>query len=204
MRVHTACVAFISPDSESAVAMVRINFKIDKEKKAEIGTYVKENQEYSSMSHFFRLAANKEMNDDSEQPSQVSPRVTRTLDQIVSELDEIQDGINGITAQLNDDNRDIQTLAQEVYETIPVAPIANTAEVAAAGTSAQQLDRRHAQTVLQESDAPSTIPELARYLDADKEDIKEAIRRLKSNFLPILELVDEDGNKHFLKQEERR
>jgi Arc/MetJ-type ribon-helix-helix transcriptional regulator len=184
--------------------MERINIKIDEEEKKEIDCYVQDNKEYSSMSHFLRVAAKEEMDDEDERLQQVPPRITRTLDEIVNKLDEVQEGISGLASRLDSDSRDIEELAHDVYEAIPVAPVANSAEITAAAQTAQQLDRQHADTVLQHTDAPSTVPELARHLDADKEDIKEALRQLKSNFLPILELVDEEGNKHFLKQEERR
>lgn len=183
--------------------MKRVNFKIEEENKKEIDRYVEENNEYSSVSHFLRVAANKEMSDDEGQV-ELPPRVLRTLDQVIAELDEVQEGIDGIAARLDSGNRDIEMLAQNIYDTLPVAPVSNTAEVVASGQSTQHLDRQKAHLALQNTDAPTTISGLAQSLDADRTDIKEAIRHLKSNFLPILELVDEDGNKHFLKQEERR
>jgi translation initiation factor 2 alpha subunit (eIF-2alpha) len=184
--------------------MERINLKIDKEKKKEIVQYVEETEEYPSVSHFLRLAASREMADEDDQVQQVSPRVVRTLDKIVTEVEEMQDEINSIAVQLEGDSRAIEELAQKLYDTIPKAPVASSAEVAATTASGEQLDRQHAHLVLDETDAPTTIPELARRLDADKEDIKEAVRHLKANFLPVLEIVDDEGNKHFLKQEERR
>lgn len=184
--------------------MRRVNFKIDEETKEEIERFVQENKEYNNMSHFFRLLASQEMEGGTEQVHQTSPRVARTLDKIVGELEELREQTETIAVQVSQDETNIETLAQEVYETLPVAPVATSAEAAAAGVSAQQLDQRHADTVMRETQAPSTIPELAQHFGRDKEDIKDAIHRLKANFLPILELVDEDGNKHFLKQEERR
>ena len=202
--VRNACGTFIPRDSQSEDAMERINLKIDSEKKDEITQYVEENNEYSSMSHFIRVAANKEMSDEEEDSQQVPPRVSQTLNQITQELEEIRSGISGITIQLESEDVDIQALAQEVYETIPRAPATNSAEIASTGRSLNELDNQHAQSVLQNSDKPSTITGIAQHLNADKKDIQDSIHHLKSNFLPILELVDDEGNKHILKQEERR
>ncbi|MEF8885972.1 MAG: hypothetical protein V5A44_12745 [Haloarculaceae archaeon] len=184
--------------------MGRINLRIDDEKKEEIVQYVEETGDYPSVSYFLRLAATKEMEDEDGEVQQVSPRIIRTLDKIVSEVEAIHEELDSIAVQLEYDDRDIEELAQELYELIPEAPVASSAQVAAASVSGNKLDHRHATLVIEKTDAPTTIPELARNLDADREDVKEAISRLKSNFLPILEIVDEDGNKHFLKQEERR
>ena len=202
--VRYECGTFITRDSQSEHAMCRVNFKIDSEKKDKITQYVEQSKEYSSISHFFRLAANKEMSDDDEQSQEIPPEVDRTLDQITTELKEIRDGMNQVSIQLESRNRDTETLAQEVYESIPRAPAANSAEISSTSRSAQEMDYQHAYSVLQNSEEPSTMNEITRELNADKEEIKEAIHHLKSNFLPILELVDEDGNKHILKQEERR
>jgi Arc/MetJ-type ribon-helix-helix transcriptional regulator len=184
--------------------MKRVNFKIDDERKEEVEQYVEENSEYPSMSHFFRLAAEKEMGEDEERPHQIPPRVTRTLDKIVGELDELRTSIDGITARLEADETDIEILAQEVYDTLPVAPAVTKMEAAASGESMQCLEQRYGQLMLEEVNTPSTVPELAQHLNTDKEEIKEALHHLKSNFLPIMEFMDDDGNKHFFKQEERR
>jgi hypothetical protein len=201
--VHTGYTTFIIPENVSESAMERVNFKIEKENKKEIVRYVEENNEYSSVSHFLRVAANKEMSDDEGQV-ELPPRVLRTLDQVIDELDEVQEGIDGIAARLDSGNRDIEMLAQNIYDSIPEAPVSNTAEAVAAGKSTQELDQHKVWLTLQNTDSPSTIPELAQSLDADRTEIKEGIRHLKSEFLPILEFVDDDGNKHFVKQEERR
>lgn len=106
-------------------------------------------------------------------------------------------------SNLEDESREIEVIAQEVYNTIPHAPAANSAKIAATGRSAQSLETQHVHTAI-DLEGPSTVEELARHLGEDRENIKEAIRHLKSNFFPIIEIVDEDGKKHFLKQEERR
>ncbi|MFB6192405.1 MAG: hypothetical protein ABEI11_03695 [Haloarculaceae archaeon] len=185
--------------------MGRVNVRIDESEKDEIERYVQENKEYSSISHFLRLAANKEMNGDEEgQGNEIPPHITRTLDKILGELEELKEGIDGIAVQLDSDGQDIEALAREVYETIPAAPVATQAEMAASRKSAHQLERQHIQPLIGDDSVPTTIPALARRLNADREDIKEAIRHLKSEFLPILEVVDEDGTKHFFIQEDRR
>lgn len=202
--VRNGCGTFIPRDSQSEHAMCRVNFKIDNEKKEEITQYVEQSRKYSSVSHFFRLAANKEMSDEDEQPQEVPPKVDRTLEQITAELEEIRGGLSQVNIQLESGNRDTETLAQEVYESIPRVPAANSAEISSTSRSAQEMDYQHAYSVLENSEEPSTMNEITRELNADKKEIKEAVRHLKSNFLPILEMVDEDGNKHILKQEERR
>lgn len=117
---------------------------------------------------------------------------------------EINQELRSLNMKFSDDGRETEGLAQDVLDVIPVAPTANSAEVANSNMSFDELDEMHALNTLDQTASPSTLSGLAQELDVDRGEIKDAIQHLKSNFLPIYEIVAEDGYKHYLKQEERR
>lgn len=183
--------------------MARIPIVTDGEKKEEIEEYAENNVKYESVSQLFRAAVNKEMAGEFERDHSPSPEVIKRLERLEAEMREINQELRSLNANLADDSRDTEELAQEVLDAIPVAPTANSAEITNSDMSSDELDEMHARNALSHTDSASTLSGLAQELEVDRSQVKDAIQHLKSNFLPIYEIVGDEGYKHYLKQDER-
>jgi chromosome segregation ATPase len=181
--------------------MARINFVVDDQQKGLFEEYVKSDPEFESLSHFFRVAAKREMR--GEEDSDPSPEVADRLDELQAQVENLTTEVNGINARLDSNGTNIQLLADEVRKTLQTIPQPSTSEVANSDKTVDQLQTQFAYTILEE-DFPTTVEELAQHLEEDKNDIEQAIDHLKSNHIPMVEKMLDDNKKHYFKQGERR
>lgn len=181
--------------------MARINFVVDDQQKDLFEEYVKSDPEFESLSHFFRVAAKREMR--GEEDSDPSPEIVDKLDELQAQVENLTTEVNGINARLDSGGTNIELLADEVRKTLQTLPQPSTSEVANSDKTVEQLQTQFAYTILEE-DYPTTVEDLAQHLEEDKNDIEQAIDHLKSNHIPIVEKVLDDNKMHYFKEGERR
>lgn len=181
--------------------MGRINFIVDEQQKDLFEEYINSDPEFESLSHFLRVAAKREIREDED--SEPSPEVVDRIDELQSQVEKLTTEVKGINARLDSGNTDIELIAEEVRKALHTIPQPSTAEIASSDKSKKQLQTQFAYTMI-EQEFPTTVADLAQYLGEDKENIKKAIDRLKSNHIPIAEKVLDDNKKHYFKQGERR
>jgi ABC-type transporter Mla subunit MlaD len=181
--------------------MVRINFVVDDQQKALFEEYVDSEPEFESLSHFFRVAAMREMKD--EEDTEPSSEVVSKLDELQEQIEELSTDVKGINARLDTGGTNIEMLAEEVRKNLQILPQPSTAEVANSNMTVEELQEQFADTI-HKQDYPTTIEDLAQHLEEDKNDIQQAIEHLKSQHIPIVEEVLNDNKKHYFKQGERR
>jgi regulator of replication initiation timing len=181
--------------------MARINFVVGDQQKDLFEEYVQSDPEFESLSHFFRVAAKREIRGDED--SEPAPEVVDRLDELQAQVEELATEVNGINARLDSGGTDIELVADEVRKTLQTLPQPSTSEVANSDKTAEQLQTQFAYTILEE-DYPTTVADLAQHLEEDKNDIEQAIEHLKSNHIPIAEKVLDDNKKHYFKEGERR
>jgi len=181
--------------------MARINFVVDDEQKALYEEYMNSDPEFESLSHFFRVAAIREMQEDesNETPTEILDR----LDRIENDISELTTKIEGVNARLDADDTDIELLADEVRQTLQKLPQPSPSEVSQSDKNAEKLQRQFAYPIV-EADHPTTAEELAQHLGEDRDDIEQAIEHLRSSHIPVVDKVLDDGKKHYFKESERR
>jgi regulator of replication initiation timing len=181
--------------------MSRINFVVAEKQKELFEEYVGSDPEFESLSHFFRVAAKREMKED--EGNKPSPEIVDRLDELQNQVEELATEVKGINARLDSGGTDIELVAEEVRKTLQTLPHPSTSEVANSDKTVDELQTQFAYTIL-EQEYPTTVEDLAQYLEEDKNDIELAIDHLKSNHIPIVEKVLDDNKKHYFKQGERR
>lgn len=181
--------------------MARINFVVDEQQKELFEEYIRSDPEFESLSHFFRVAAIREMRED--EGNKPSPEIVDRLDELQNQVEELATEVKGINARIDSGGTDIELISEEVRNTLYTLPQPSSSEIASSDKTAEQLQTQFAYTILEEG-YPTTVADLAQHLEEDKNDIERAIDHLKSNHIPIVEKVLDDNNKHYFKQGERR
>ncbi len=179
----------------------RINFVIGDQKKDSWENYVESTAEFETLSHFLRVAAQREIQDDSDhQPAQ---EVIKEIDELQAQIESLSAEIQGINARLDSEGTDIELIADDVRRALPTLPEPTPSEVVNSDKSADQLQTQFAYNIVK-NNQPTTINGLSKTLGEDRKHIEQAIRQLKSDHVPLIEKVLDDGEKHFFKQGERR
>jgi hypothetical protein len=181
--------------------MARINFVVGDQQKDLFEEYVESDPEFESLSHFFRVAAKREMRDDED--SDPSPEVVDRLDELQGQIEELATEVKGINARLDSGGTDIELVAEDVRKVLHTLPQPSSSEIANSEKTAEELQTQFAYTILEE-DYPTTVEDLAQHLEEDKSNIEQAIDHLRSNHIPIVEKVLNDNKKHYFKEGERR
>lgn len=181
--------------------MARINFVVDDHQKDLFEEYVRSDPEFESLSHFFRVSAIREMKGD--ENTEPSAEVVDRLDELQTQVEELATEVKGVNARLDSGGTDIELVAEEVRKTLQTLPQPSTSELANSDKTTEQLRTQFAYTILGE-DYPTTVEDLVQHLEEDKNDIEQAIDHLKSNHIPITEIILDDNKKHYFKEGERR
>lgn len=181
--------------------MARINFVIDEQQKELFKEYIKSDPEFQSLSHFFRVAAKREIKKDEDSESR--PEVVNRLDELQAQIEELSTEVKGINTRLDSGGTDIELIAEDLRKKLQTLPQPSTSEVANSNKSVEELQTQFAYNILGEG-YPTTIAELAQHMEQDKNDIEKAIEHLKSQHIPIVEKVLDDNKKHYFKEGERK
>lgn len=178
-----------------------MNFVIDDQQKALFEEYVESTPEFESLSHFFRTAGLREMkdNDDSEPSAEIIER----LDGIQQDLDVLSGQVADINTYLDMGTTDVELLADKVRKELISLPQPSPTEVSKSNKTTEELQTQFAYTIVG-NENPTTIEDLAKVLNEDKQDVKDAIEDLRSKHIPIESKVLDDGDKHYFKEGERR
>lgn len=190
----------------------RVALRIDKEQKRAIEEYVDEIDAYPSVSDFIRYVALKEVRKADENTIDTT-EVKEEISQIRTEVTSLAEEIHSFKGQLRAEiqrlseedaaSKNINSLAREVFDLLPEVPPPNSAEIMHSDIPLEALESRQVMEAIHQGE-PTTLEDIATELGEDKEDVREAINLLKSNFLPVNDIVDEAGNKHYCKRGERR
>jgi predicted HTH transcriptional regulator len=163
--------------------------------------YTKSDPEFESLSHFFRVAAKREITKDEDSESR--PEVVNRLDDLQAQIEELSTEINRVNARLDSGGTDIELIAEDLRKKLQTLPQPSTSEVANSDKSVEELQTQFAYNIIGE-DYPTTAAELAQHIEHDKNNIEKAVEHLKSKHIPVVEKVLDDNKKHYFKKGERR
>ncbi|MFB6218706.1 MAG: hypothetical protein ABEH77_05935 [Halobacteriaceae archaeon] len=182
--------------------MPRINFIVDDQQKGLFEEYVESDPEFESLSHFFRVAAIREMSEDDERDEELQSEIIERLELLEADVEDIKTELKGINARLDSSGADIELIAEDIRQTLHTLPQPSTAEITQSDKSADELRTQFAYDIISQ-DYPTTIDDLTHHLEEDRDNIEDAIEHLKSQHIPLVEKVL-DGEKHYFKEGERR
>lgn len=175
------------------------NFRLGEDTKEEWQEYVDDHWEYQSIAELVRGAVNAEINR-SEQDSPESPGLSNDIQQVQDDLERVKKDVRWLRNQ-RQDSVDISDLAQRVQKELVELP--TTSISVPSDVDDEELYRRQARASrVLSPDGPDdaqpsyTADAIADMLDAEEDDVEEAINHLKDQFIPITS-VELEGETHY-------
>lgn len=172
-------------ESDSDDRRPLVNLRVNLRQKARWERYAKQSNEYTSLSHLIRIAVEKEMSEDSEEPRIEGEmvEVQTELSSLSEDLEQLQKDVSWLRSQ---EEHDIEELGHMVYDNLREIPSSNSDEAAA----------KTGQIAAEES---QTIPAIARRLNSTPHRVGEAIEWCYENNFPVV-YHEFDGERHWFKE----
>jgi|GEM_PF-3431601 len=188
---------------------VQINMRVDPEFKREVESYVEESNEYTSVTGLIRGAVNAKLKTGDDPIQQSSPAIQSDVQDIKDDLERVRKDVRWLRSH-EEDASDISQLANRVRDELEVLPNLSGNMDLPDHVDREKHERERAASMIidphsdeeanQEGLNKQRLSDIARRVDAPQSDVRDAIERLKDDFLPVVE-VERDGEIHYFLEE---
>jgi len=164
-----------------------VSLRLNLRQKANWQRQAEQQDEYTSLSHLIRIAVEKEINSDSEEPhtgGQVVDEIQPSLDAIQEDIEQLQNDVSWLRSR---EEHSVEELAHQIFSGLPAVKADGSDE------SASQMG-----TIA--GGNPQTVNSLADRYDTTPARVEEAIDFLKDQHMPIVRF-DVRGETHWFKEE---